>query len=81
MTRAEIRIIRVRECRSSGRLFAINRADQPKLDAVLCRAWEIRDELRRAGASISDAWRQAFQQAQEEMGVRVEVVGRFYSGC
>jgi hypothetical protein len=81
MTNAEIRIIRVRECWECGRLRALNRADEPTLDAVWRRAWEIRDELRRAGASISDAWRQAWQQAQAETGVRVEVVGRFYCGC
>jgi hypothetical protein len=81
MTRAEIRIIRVRECWECGHLHALSRADEPTLDAVWDRAWEIRNELRRAGASIADAWRQAWQQAQEEMGVRVEVAFRYYCGC
>jgi hypothetical protein len=80
MTNA-VRTIRVRECWECGRLRALNRADEPTLDVVWRRAWEIRDELRRAGASIADAWRQAWQQAQEEMGVRVEVAFRYYCGC
>jgi len=81
MNSAEIRIIRARECWECGRLRALNPLDEPMLDALWCRAWEIRDELRRSGASISDAWRQAWSRAQAEAGVGVEVVGRFYCGC
>jgi hypothetical protein len=81
MTNAEVQIIRVRKCWECGCLRALNRADEPTLDAVWRRAREIRDELCRNGASISDAWRQAWQQAQEEAGVQVQVAFRYYCGC
>jgi len=81
MNSSPIRTIYVRECWECGHLHTLNPADEPTLDAMWDRAWEIRNELRRAGASIADAWRQAWQQAQEEMGVRVEVVFRSYCGC
>jgi hypothetical protein len=81
MTNAAIRIIRVRECWECGRLRALNRADEHTLDAVWRRAREIDVELLRAGASIEDSWRQAWKQAQEEAGVKIEVAFRYYCGC